>query len=129
MNTDTSTTRREADQAERMSARDTVAPRVDIYENTDEFLIVVDLPGVSHEKLRIDLDRGQLSLHAQREVSLGRGEAIVAEFGPRQYQRVFALPRGIDTERVAAELKNGVLTLRLPKSASLKPRRIEVKPS
>jgi HSP20 family molecular chaperone IbpA len=128
MNTETST-RRDSNPSERMSARHAVAPRVDIYENADEFLVVVDLPGVSHDKLRIDLEKGQLSLQAEREVPHGRGEAVVAEFGPRHYQRVFALPRGIDAERVAAELKNGVLTLRLPKIASIKPRRIEVKAS
>jgi HSP20 family molecular chaperone IbpA len=127
MNTEAITRRDEA-QPERMSTQNAVAPRVDIFENADEYLILVDLPGVAREQLRIDLDKGQLVLHAERTIPTG-GTSVVTEFGNRIYHRIFALPRGIDAERVGAELKDGVLTLHLPKIPALKPRRIEIKAS
>jgi HSP20 family molecular chaperone IbpA len=125
MNTET-TTRRDEGHPERMTARNAVAPRVDIYENAEEFLIVVDLPGVARDSLQIDLDKGQLVLRAERKLDT-RGAGVSVEFGTRSYLRTFALPRGIEAEKVAAELKDGVLTLHLPKLPSLKPRRIEVR--
>jgi HSP20 family protein len=111
--------------AERLSGRPTVAPRVDIFENASEILLLVDLPGVSREHLGIDLEKGQLTLHAERAPEES-GTPLATEFGARAYHRVFAVPRGIDAERIAAELKDGVLTLHLPKSAALRPRKIEV---
>ena len=110
---------------ERLSERPTVAPRVDIYENAEEILLMLDLPGVTREALGIDLENGQLTVHAERAVET-KGAMLNAEFGARAYHRVFAVPRGIDPQRIVAELKRGVLTLHLPKSAQLKPRRIEV---
>jgi HSP20 family molecular chaperone IbpA len=127
MNTETVTRRQDA-HPERMSVPHAVAPRVDIYENADEFFILVDLPGVAREQLRIEIDKGQLVLQAERKLA-SDGTVVNTEFGTRTYQRVFALPRGIDAERVGAELKNGVLTLRLPKIPAIKPRRIEIKTS
>jgi HSP20 family molecular chaperone IbpA len=127
MSTETMTRRNET-HAERMNPRHTVAPRVDIFENADTFLILVDLPGVPRDRLQIDLDNGQLVLSAERSVA-PTGNATSSEFAPRAYHRAFTLPRGIDTEKVGAELKNGVLTLSLPKSASVKPRRIDVRTS
>lgn len=114
---------------ERVSAQRTVAPRVDILENPDEFLIVVDMPGIQKEQLRIDLDKGQLVLHAERTAKVGGGNVVSAEFGATAFHRVFAMPRGVDHERVSAELKQGVVMLRLPKTPALKPRRIEVRSS
>ncbi len=110
---------------ERLNSRPTVAPRVDIFENASELLLLVDLPGVSREQLGIELDNGQLTLRAERTPAAA-GTTLSAEFGARGYQRMFALPRGIDVEHIGAELKNGVLTLHLPKSAALRPRRIDV---
>jgi hypothetical protein len=66
--------------------------------------------------------------NAERKLA-SEGTSVSVEFGRLAYHRVFALPRGIDTERVGAELKNGVLTLRLPKIPAIKPRRIEIKAS
>jgi HSP20 family protein len=103
-----------------------VAPPVDVYENADEILLVADLPGVLSESLKLDLDNGELLLEAVR-TGTGDGRMMEAEYGDCTFQRRFALPAGIDSAKVSADLKNGVLELHLPKAEALKPRRIEVR--
>jgi HSP20 family molecular chaperone IbpA len=105
-----------------------LATRIEAHEKPDEFVIVVDLPGVPQEKLKIDIEKGQLVLHAER-VHPAHGPGSDAEARPQLFHRVFVLPRGIDADRIDAELKFGVLTLRLPKSAGSKPRRVDVRAS
>jgi HSP20 family protein len=110
---------RENDAAERMQAgTPTVTPVVDIFENKDEVLIVADLPGVEKSALSIHLDKNQLKIEGRR--SFGADQAV-------DYQRAFVVPNGIDADKISAELAQGVLSLRLPKSAALKPRQIPVK--
>lgn len=94
------------------------APLVDVYENEDEFLLAADLPGIEHEQLRIDVDKDQLTIE---------GRFPGDELRWTGYRRQFQLPGGTDYEKVAAELKQGVLWLHLPKAAEIKPRRIAVK--
>jgi HSP20 family protein len=106
--------------------RDTVAPPVDVYENGDELLLVADVPGATHDGIDVQLDKGQLTIHAKRSEET-TGTPVAAEFRPRDYYRVFSVPQGIDAAKIDAQLTAGVLHLRLPKSESLKPRRIEVK--
>jgi HSP20 family protein len=103
-----------------------LAPAVDVYENADEILLVSDLPGVAPEALKLDLDNGELLLEATR-TSVTDSRLVEAEYGDCTFQRRFALPAGIDGAKVAADLKNGVLELHLPKAEALKPRRIEVR--
>lgn len=101
-------------------------PSVDIYENSDEYLVYADLPGVTKEDVSIDLDNGQLTLIGNRYVEADKGQ-LTAEFGSARYRRVFSVPQGIDLARVDAELTDGVLKLHLPKSEAVKPRKIEIR--
>jgi HSP20 family protein len=103
---------------EKMAERQTFAPPVDIFENKDEILILADMPGVATEGLALNLDRDHLTIEARRN-----GDEAV------DYRRTFVVPRGIDSDKIAASLQNGVLRLVLPKPAALKPRQIEVKAS
>jgi HSP20 family molecular chaperone IbpA len=103
---------------EKMAERPTYAPPVDIFENKDEILILADVPGVATEGLALNLDRDHLTIEARRT-----GDEAV------DYRRTFVVPRGIDSDKIAASLQNGVLRLVLPKPAALKPRQIEVKAS
>lgn len=109
---------------EQTRERPLVTPAVDIYENADEILLVADLPGVSREAVTIDLNKDRLTLTARRAPA--RPNTPEAEFGAFDYYRAFVVPPGLDAERIAAELRQGVLRVHLPKSAALKPRRIEV---
>jgi HSP20 family molecular chaperone IbpA len=102
----------------------TVAPLVDVFENANEILLWADVPGAARDGVSVQVDKGQLTLSARRPV-----DANGAATQPRayDYHRVFAVPAGIDATKIEAELRDGVLKVRLPKSEALRPRRIEVK--
>lgn len=100
---------------EKTRARE-VAPPVDVYENEAELLIVADLPGATHELLDIKIDPPELRFETKAE----------ATDGP-VYRRSFTIDERIDPTKVSAELKNGVLTIRLPKADEVKPRRIAIR--
>jgi len=112
----------------RESTRDQhyVSPAVDIFETDDVLTLVVDMPGVGKEQLEIDVEQGLLSIAAATGEQV-TGEPIYREFRPSGYYRQFKLLEEFDTSRAEAELQNGVLTLRLPKAESAKPRKIAVK--
>lgn len=103
-----------------------VLPGVNIYENSDEILLQVEMPGVTKEAIAIDLDNGQLSLAARRLAMPGK-IALYEEFGPVEYRRAFSVPQSINSDKVHAEFLNGMLNLHLPKSESFRPRSIEIK--
>ena len=108
--------------AERTQARPAVAPRVDIYENADEILLVADVPGVVTQNVTISLEKDQLTLTARRTAGERTPESVDYDF-----HRTFLVPRGIVGEKINAQLNVGVLEVHLPKSPGLKPRRIEVR--
>jgi HSP20 family protein len=94
-------------------------PAVDIYETDSELVLLADMPGVTDQGLQLEVSRGVLTLEAQREV---------AENGNKHgYYRQFKLSERIDADAGQAQLKNGVLTLRLPKIEAAKPKKIAVK--
>lgn len=111
---------------ERVQQRVTITPRVDVYENANELLLLADVPGVNKEGISIQLDKGQLTIEASRAEEK-TGSPLVAEYRAIDYARVFTIPQGIDASKIDAQLSGGVLRLRLPKSEALKPRRIEVR--
>ena len=111
---------------ETVQQRETVAPAVDVYENPDELLLLVDVPGATNEGIDVQLDKGQLTIVAKRSEAVS-GALLAGEYRTRDYLRVFSVPHGIDSSRIDAQLSGGVLRLKLPKSDSVKPRRIEVK--
>jgi HSP20 family protein len=109
-----------------MSEKATVAPFVDVYENTDELLIVADVPGATQDGVSIHFDKGELSIEAKRS-EVPSGSPLLSEHRPCDYFRAFSVPQGIDASKIDAQLRAGVLRVRLPKSDAVKPRRIEVK--
>lgn len=105
-----------------------VRPLVDVFENESEFLVVADMPGIEKDALELTFEGGQLRLQARREPpALGTG--VVWEYGIADFRRGFAMPDGIDGEKIEAELANGVLRVHLPKSAAKRPRKIPVRVS
>ena len=100
----------------------TMAPAVDVYEGANETWIVADLPGVKKDDVAIEIEGGELRFHAKATPFL----ASDADF---RWTRAFRIPPGIDGDKVTADLRDGVLTLKLPKPAELKPRKIEVRAS
>jgi HSP20 family protein len=111
---------------EAVQQRDAIAPVVDVYENVDELLLLVDVPGATNDGIDVQLDKGQLTILAKRRED-APGSLLAAEYRSCDYMRVFSVPQGIDPSKIDAQLSGGVLRLRLPKSEAVKPRRIEVK--
>jgi HSP20 family molecular chaperone IbpA len=126
MNNATHLAKRPSAAVEPVQHRDTVAPPVDVYENGEELLLVADVPGASHEGIDVQLEKGMLTIHARRTEETS-ASPLAAEYRPRHYFRTFSVPQGIDATKIDAQLSAGVLRLRLAKSDSLKPRRVEVK--
>ena len=104
----------------------TAVPSVDIYENENEILLQADMPGVKKEDISINIDNGRLTLTGVRQKEQ-KGVSTWEEFAGVEYVRVFSIPQSIDITEVKAELKDGVLSLHLPKSEAAKPRTIEIK--
>lgn len=98
-----------------------MTPRVDIFENDNEFLIAADLPGVVSDAVEARIDAGSLHLEGMQSV-----QDAPEGFVPLRFLRTFQVPKTVDPEGVKAELKHGVLWVHLAKAAAAKPRRIEV---
>lgn len=111
---------------EKTSELRSAIPSVDIYENDDEILVHADMPGVKKDDVSINIDNGTLSISGVRRLD-NKGVLTWENFFDVEYVRNFSIPQRIDVERVAAELKDGVLKLHLPKSEAAKPKMIEIK--
>jgi HSP20 family molecular chaperone IbpA len=103
----------------------TFVPRFDIWEGDDELLLYGDLPGVSADDLDIRFENRELSIHGAVKPR-HQGEFVYGEYDIGDFHRTFTVGEAIDAEKISAEMSNGVLTLRLPKSEKVKPRRIQV---
>lgn len=107
----------------------TWVPPVDIYQNGDhEVVLKAELPDMTREDIDITVDNGTLTIRGEKRLS---GEVKEEQFHriERRYgsfSRSFALPQTVDTAKVGAEYKNGVLTVRLPLREEAKPRQIKV---
>lgn len=101
-------------------------PDVDILEQPDAYVILADMPGANQETVEINLDKGILTLDARAFEEPERGQARYAEYRSGGYHREFRISEDIDRAGVTAKMSNGVLELRLPKSAESQPRRIQV---
>jgi len=105
-----------------------LAPAVDIYENAQGITVQADMPGVSKDGLSIQADRNSLVIEGNAVIDVPAAmEAIHADVQVTRYRRSFALSGELDAERIEATLKDGVLTLRIPKRAEFRPRKVEVR--
>lgn len=114
---------------ERTRGTTTYTPRVDIAESSDEMLLFADMPGVEQGNLDLRFDNGQLIIEGRVAPRYADETFLCAEYGIGDFYRAFSINEDIDAEKISAELKNGVLTVHLPKTEALKPRKIEVKAS
>jgi HSP20 family molecular chaperone IbpA len=106
--------------------RRTAAPPVDVFENSDELLIVADVPGVPNDGIDLRVENGTLTLTA-RHGEVKESPALVREYDDVDFRASFRIPAGVDTSAIAAETKNGTLVVHLPKAAALKARKIVVR--
>jgi HSP20 family molecular chaperone IbpA len=104
-----------------------VSPMVDIFEDAGGITLLADMPGVSKDRLDVKLDGDTLSVEGRVELDgLSEMRALWAEVNVPRFRRTFTLSRELDASRIEASLKDGVLSLRVPKQAHAQPRRIEV---
>jgi HSP20 family molecular chaperone IbpA len=105
----------------------TYVPRVDIMENDDEIVLFADMPGVDKDNLDIQFEDRQLTIHGKVEPRQTEMNFVGGEYGIGDFYRTFSIGESINVDEISAEIKNGVLSLHLPKAESAKPRKIEVK--
>jgi len=104
-----------------------VLPAVDVYEDDSGITLRADMPGVPRDQLELKVEGDALSIEgAVRQPTPEGLEAVYAEVRVPHYRRTFTLSRELDASKIDASLKDGVLTLRIPKQAHAQPRRIQV---
>jgi len=121
----TSLQKETAQPAERTTA-DYVTPEVNIFENKDGYVLEAEMPGVNKDGLEITLEGSEITIIGRRASETVAGEPLLRERSTANYRRVFELDPAIDTSRIAARIEQGILTVNLPKSEKVKPRKIEV---
>jgi HSP20 family protein len=101
-------------------------PRVDIYETDRELVLCADLPGVRPEDVDLRYERGELLLHGRVHPQAPAGSVLLNEYEEGDFYRSFSIHESVDSSKIAAECKNGVLTVHLPKVAAAQPKQIRV---
>lgn len=102
-------------------------PPVNVVEDGGGITLTADMPGVPKERLVLQIDADALTIEGEVKLEVPAGmEASHAEVAMPRYRRVFTLSKELDSEKIAAEFVNGVLTLRIPKAAHAQPRKIAI---
>ena len=112
---------------ERRFADATLTPPVDVIEDSSGITLYADLPGVPRDKLHLNVESDLLTIEGEIDLSVPEGlQSSHTEVGLGRFHRTFTLSKELDTEKISAELAQGVLKLRIPKAEHAQPRRINV---
>ena len=101
-------------------------PAMDLCETAQAYVLTAELPGVPREQVRIDIRDGKLTLQGRREARVSCEHYHQVERGHGEFSRSVMLPLAVDTANVVADLRDGVLTITVPKLPDAGPRRVEV---
>lgn len=105
----------------------TYVPRTDIYEDDKKILVVADMPGVSDKDVDIMLEKKTLTIKGSAQSQVVEGASLIySEYGVGDFERSFVVSTEIDREKIEAHMKDGVLTVSLPKAAVALARKITV---
>jgi HSP20 family protein len=105
-------------------------PAVDILETADQYIVTAEVPGMSRDDLDISVHEGRLTISGERRERIPQCEQYHrVERGHGSFSRTFHLPVPMDSERITADLRDGVLTVTCPKAANGSARRIQVSSS
>ena len=112
------------------TGRQVLVPATDVFETGDAIVLVADMPGVGPDGVDVTLENGHLTLsgHAADELDGVEREARYMGYGLDDFQRVFSVPERIDRDRITATIRDGVLTVVLPKQVDDGPRHVRVEP-
>ena len=109
----------------------TWSPAVDIFETGDEIVVKAEVPGLAKDEVRVEVENGVLTLHGERkferEVKEENYHRVERTYGT--FSRSFTLPSTVDSARIEARFKDGILEVTLPKAEDAKPKRIDVQVS
>jgi HSP20 family protein len=112
---------------QREVTRNTVfTPRVDILERDDELLMIADMAGVRAEDVDIRFEHGELTIHGHCACRQPENGYWLSEYEVGDFYRAFSIREDINADKISAELKNGILTVHLPKSEKVQPKKIAV---
>lgn len=108
--------------------RQVFIPRSDVYETDEAIVVVAEMPGADEDSVTITLDKNVLTINGEVRSPAPEGYRLaLGEYASGDYERRFALSQAVDRDGITAAVKNGTLTLTLPKAREAQPRRIEVK--
>jgi HSP20 family molecular chaperone IbpA len=128
MNTETSQSMTDTARTAARRAQDALRPPVDIFEDAEGITLEADMPGVSKERLHVQVDANTLLIEGEVQIDLPEAaEAVYADIRNTRFSRTFTLSNELETDKIEARLKDGVLRLRIPKHPEQRPRRIEVR--
>jgi len=102
-------------------------PRFDHYEDDDGYILTGDLPGVESQNLDVTYENQEVTIHGRVKPRYQEGHYLSEEYGVGDFHRSFNVGELVEGSLINAELANGVLTVRMPKRAEAKARKIEVK--
>lgn len=103
-------------------------PTTDIFETEDALTMVLEMPGVDRDNIEVSVENGVLTVEGK--INFGKYEGlqpVYSEYNIGPYRRTFRISSRIDQDKISAEMRDGVITLVLPKAEEAKARRIEVK--
>jgi len=105
-----------------------IVPPADVFEDSSGITLQLDMPGVAKDRLNLQVNQNALVIEGSAQISMPQDMAALhAEVRSTHYRRSFVLSEELETDKVDASLRDGVLTVRIPKRAELQPRRIEVR--
>ena len=103
-------------------------PTADIYESQDALTVILEIPGVEKDNVDVRVEEGMLNIEGRLDLAKYQGlQPLYTEYNIGHYARSFRLSSKIDQSKISADLKDGVLSLTLPKAEQAKPRTIKVK--
>ena len=123
-------TTRESTAAERAEREPSlvIVPEADVFEDSSGITLQLDMPGVAKDRLNLQVNQNALVIEGSAQISMPQDMAALhAEVRSTRYRRSFVLSEELETDKVDASLRDGVLTVRIPKRAELQLRRIEVR--
>lgn len=112
----------------------TWVPATEVVDSADEIVVTAETPGMTRDDVEIEIEEDMLRIHGEKKeqketVEEKDGKVTVSERRYGSFTRVFSLPSSVDVDEASAEMSNGVLTIRLPKTEMARGRKIEVKGS
>jgi HSP20 family protein len=104
-------------------------PAVDVHEAEDEYLMEVELPGLTDKDIELNVEDNILTLSSKKEQNKEekKNGYLIRERRNQEFTRTFVLPKDVERDKIKAEFKNGLLVVDIPKKPEAKPRKIDVK--